>query len=98
MSTEYKKLFRSRRERMVAGVCGGLGEYFNVDPTLIRLLFVLGVIFGFGVMAFVYLAMMIFVPEEPLSAPTVSPVPVDEAPVEPEAESDVVEDTPTEAD
>ena len=32
-----KKLYRSRANRMVCGVCGGIGEYFNVDPTLIRL-------------------------------------------------------------
>lgn len=32
-----KKLYRSENNKMVAGVCGGIGEYFNVDPTLIRL-------------------------------------------------------------
>ena len=34
---EPKKLYRSRRERMICGVCGGIAEYFNIDPTLIRL-------------------------------------------------------------
>jgi len=37
----YKKLYRSRKERMIAGVCGGLAEYLGVDPTWIRLLFIL---------------------------------------------------------
>ncbi len=34
MSAETRKLYRSRGERMIAGVCGGLGEYFGIDPTL----------------------------------------------------------------
>jgi len=38
---ETKRLYRSGRDAMVGGVCGGLGEYFNVDPTLVRLAFVL---------------------------------------------------------
>ena len=46
MSTETQKLYRSRDERMLGGVCGGLGEFFSIDPTLIRLLFVLLTIFG----------------------------------------------------
>ena len=43
-----KRLFRSRKERMVAGVCGGIGEYLNIDPTLIRLAFLLFTIWGGG--------------------------------------------------
>jgi phage shock protein PspC (stress-responsive transcriptional regulator) len=38
--TGARKFFRSRKNRMVAGVCGGIGEYFCVDPLLVRLLFV----------------------------------------------------------
>ncbi len=65
MNENMKKLYRSRTDRKVAGVCGGLGQYFGVDPTLIRLLFVLGVILGAsGLLA--YIILMIFVPEEPL--------------------------------
>jgi phage shock protein C len=64
MSGEYKRLYRSRDERMISGVCGGIAKYFNVDPTLIRLLFV---IFAFaggpGLLAYIVLA--IIVPEEP---------------------------------
>lgn len=65
MSENYKRLYRSRDNRMIAGVCGGLGEYFNIDPTLIRLLFVAAVFFGIGGGALAYLIMMILVPEEP---------------------------------
>ena len=60
-----KKLYRSRTDRKLGGVCGGLAQYFNIDSTLVRLLFVIGVIFvGGGLLA--YLIMLIVVPEEPL--------------------------------
>ena len=51
---------------MVAGVCGGLADFFGVDPTIVRLLFVFGVIFGYGSLLLVYLVLFIVVPEEPL--------------------------------
>ena len=64
MTTEYKRLYRSRTDRMIAGVCGGLGEYFGIDPTLVRLLFVFAALFyGPGILA--YLILMLVVPEEP---------------------------------
>jgi len=59
-----KKLFRSKHNRVVAGVCGGLGEYLGVDPTLIRLIWVLVVVFsGFfpGILA--YIICWIVIPE-----------------------------------
>jgi phage shock protein PspC (stress-responsive transcriptional regulator) len=65
MSTDYKKLYRSRTNRMVSGVCGGLGEFANVDPTIIRLLFAAGTIFSGGILLLVYLAMIFVVPEAP---------------------------------
>jgi len=65
MSTQVKKLYRSRTERMIGGVCGGLGEYLNVDPTLVRLLFLFAALFGGpGILA--YIIMLLVVPEEPL--------------------------------
>jgi phage shock protein C len=67
MSTQYKKLYRSRENRMIGGVCGGLGEYFDIDPTLVRLLFIVGAFLGIpGALVLVYLAMLIIVPQEPL--------------------------------
>jgi phage shock protein C len=64
MTTEYKRLYRSRQDHMIAGVCGGLGEYFGIDPTLVRLLFVFAALFaGPGILA--YLILMLVVPEEP---------------------------------
>lgn len=50
------RLYRSRSEKMIAGVCGGLGEYFDVDPVLIRLLFVVtALISGVGLLAYIIL-------------------------------------------
>jgi phage shock protein C len=65
MSTEVKKLYRSRTERMISGVCGGLGEYLNVDPTLIRLIFVFAALLG-GPGIIIYIVWLLVVPEEPL--------------------------------
>ena len=59
-----RKLYRSRTNRRLAGVCGGLAEYFNLDATLIRVLFVvLAVLGGSGLI--LYVAMWIIVPKEP---------------------------------
>lgn len=63
MTENVKKLYRSREDRMIAGVCGGLGEYLNVDPTLIRLVFVLGFFATASGVFWAYLIMMIVVPE-----------------------------------
>jgi len=66
MATEDKKLYRSRSNRMVGGVCGGLGEYFDVDPTVVRVLFVLAT-FITGVIPLIvaYLVMLFVVPNVP---------------------------------
>ncbi len=69
---ENKKLYRSRTDKMVSGVCGGLGKYLAIDPTLIRLLFVLITVLG-GSGVLVYLIMMIVMPEEPTETPNVPP-------------------------
>jgi len=64
---EKKRLYRSQKERMIAGVCGGLADYFDIDPTLVRLLFVLLFFLG-GNGVLIYLIMLILVPSEPLPA------------------------------
>ncbi|HOJ01979.1 MAG: PspC domain-containing protein [Chloroflexi bacterium] len=64
MSDNVHKLYRSRDSRMIAGVCGGLGEFMGVDPTIVRLLFVLGLFLG-TLTFWVYLVMMLVIPEEP---------------------------------
>ena len=58
-----KRLYRSRSNRVIAGVAGGLGETFNIDPVIVRLVFVvLALMNGFG--ALIYLAMWLLVPNE----------------------------------
>ena len=64
MATEYKRLYRSRDDRMIAGVCGGIAEYFNIDPTLVRLLFVFGALGTVSGLFWAYLIMVFIVPEE----------------------------------
>ncbi len=55
-----KRLYRSRSQRMLAGVCGGIAEYFNVDPTLIRLAWVIfAFLGGTGVLAYIIAAIII---------------------------------------
>ena len=60
---QMKKLYRSKNDFKIAGVCGGLAEYFNVDPVIVRILFILLIPFGFiGPLA--YLVMWAMVPFE----------------------------------
>ena len=58
-----KKLYRSNTDKKLAGVCGGIAEYFNVDPTLIRLAWALVTLFGPGILAYIICALII--PEKP---------------------------------
>ncbi len=60
----HKKLYRSRKERMIAGVCGGLAEHFGMDPTWMRLIFILFLLLG-GSALLVYIIMWLVVPLEP---------------------------------
>ena len=66
-----KRLIRSRDDRMLFGVCAGLGHYLNIDPIIVRLLVVLLTLWnGIGVLAYVVLA--IIMPQEPAVAPKVN--------------------------
>ncbi|NOZ71731.1 MAG: PspC domain-containing protein [Chloroflexi bacterium] len=77
-----KRLYRSRKDQMIAGVCGGIGEYLNIDPTLVRLAFLLLAIWGGGgVLA--YLIAWIVIPEEP----------VDDIVPSPKAQTTVIEES-----
>src|SRR3989344_4165484 len=58
-----KKLFRSRKNRMIAGICGGIGEYLEIDPTVVRLIWVLLVFLSFGAAIIAYIIAWIIVPE-----------------------------------
>ena len=58
-----KKLLRSTKNKMVAGVCGGIGEYFNVDPTVIRLLWVILTLISMGAGVIAYIIAWVIIPE-----------------------------------
>lgn len=84
---EPKRLYRSRNDKMVSGLCAGLGEYTGVDPTIYRLLFALGGIFLFPTPIIIYFVMMIVIPEEPAvgqnpAAPYAAQPPVTQQPTD----------------
>ena len=58
-----KKLYRSKTNCMIAGVCGGIAEYLNIDPTVIRVLWVIASLFSVGILA--YIACALVIPENP---------------------------------
>jgi len=62
-----RRLYRCRHDRRIAGVAGGLAEFFDLDPTLVRLVWILSIFLG-GIGLFLYVAMAIIVPLEPASA------------------------------
>lgn len=54
-----KRLYKSETNKILTGTCGGLGEYFNIDPTIVRLIFVIGTFFsGFGVLVYIVAALI----------------------------------------
>ena len=59
-----KRLYRSTQDRMVAGVLAGIGEYFNIDPTIIRLMFVILLFISFFTVSLLYLVAAIIIPNE----------------------------------
>ncbi len=64
MNETGKRLYRSTTDKMLCGVCGGLAEYFNIDPVLVRLIFV-GLTLFHGAGALAYVALCILMPEKP---------------------------------
>lgn len=59
-----KKLYRSRKNRVLGGICGGIGEYFEVDPVLIRVLSIVGAFISGGVLFFAYIISWLIIPEK----------------------------------
>jgi phage shock protein C len=71
-SPDPRRLYRSNRNRMIAGVCGGIAEYLNVDPTMVRLGFaLLTLVSGSGIL--LYLILAIIVPRTPGASPVTGP-------------------------
>jgi phage shock protein C len=65
--SDYKALTRSKSNRMIAGVCAGLADYLNMDPTVVRLLFVLSFFALHGGLVLAYIIMAIITPEESIT-------------------------------
>lgn len=73
-----RRLYRCRHDRMLAGVASGIAEYFEVDPTLIRILWIISIFFGgLGILA--YIVMAIIMPVEPETGPATTGQPADPA-------------------
>lgn len=77
-----KKLYRSDKQKIVAGVCGGIAEYFEIDPVLIRLIWIVLIVFG-GTGVLAYLIAWIVIPHREVNREDPTPItePVAETPV-----------------
>lgn len=69
-SQQPKKLYRSRSNRMVAGVIGGLAEFLGIDATLLRVIFIILALTSMGFAIIVYLVLIPVIPEEPTQPKT----------------------------
>ena len=80
----YRQLRRSQTDRKIAGVCGGIGEYFRIDPTLVRIAFIVATVVTGGTAAIAYLIALVLMPDRPASAPVwhqaTAPTPTDAHP------------------
>lgn len=59
-----KRIYRSKKEKIIAGVCGGIAEYFEIDPVIVRLVFVALILASFSSLIF-YIVAWVIVPENP---------------------------------
>lgn len=65
-----KQLYRSRNNKVIGGVCAGIGEYFEIDPTIVRIIWLTSIFAGIGVIA--YIIAWIIIPEQPVELNTSS--------------------------
>ena len=64
MKKKVKRLYRSGKEKILGGVCGGIAEYFNVDPTIIKIIWIL-IVLGYGAGIIAYIIAWIIIPKNP---------------------------------
>ncbi len=64
-SGDIRRLYRSGTEKIVGGVCGGIAEYFDIDPVVVRILYLIFLIASFGTMVLLYIALWIIIPRNP---------------------------------
>ncbi|MCL5094114.1 MAG: PspC domain-containing protein [Patescibacteria group bacterium] len=60
-----KKLYRSKTNRVFFGICGGMGEYFGIDPVIVRVIFVILAVITGGLWIIAYIIMIFIIPEKP---------------------------------
>jgi phage shock protein PspC (stress-responsive transcriptional regulator) len=71
-----KQLYRSKTQRILGGICGGLGHYLDIDPTLIRVIWAVISLFTLGIGILTYIVAWILIPEEGASDNgTITPLP-----------------------
>ena len=70
-----KHLYRSRNDRVISGVCSGIGTYLGIDPTVIRVVAALLLLLSFGTMILIYVVLALIIPLEPVQQPAVRPEP-----------------------
>ena len=68
-----KHLYRSRNDRVISGVCSGIGNYLRIDPTVIRVVAALLLLISFGTMILIYVVLALIIPLEPVNQPAVRP-------------------------
>ena len=66
MEGKVRKLYRSRKNRWIAGVCGGLSEYFKIDPVIVRVIFIVITLGGAGFGVILYIVLIFMIPIESL--------------------------------
>ena len=60
-----KRLYRSGRDKLLGGVCGGIADYVNIDPVVIRILWVIGAFASLGTAILIYIILWIIMPRNP---------------------------------
>lgn len=75
-----KQLYRSNENKVLAGVCSGISEYFEIDTTIVRIIWILAIFAGIGILA--YLVCWLVMPEKSYSTYTNSSIPYDQRPEE----------------
>lgn len=63
--SEGKKLYRSRDNKIIVGICSGMGRYADIDPTVIRIIWILFLLLSFGTGILLYLIAWVIIPKEP---------------------------------
>jgi len=93
-----EKLYRSRKSKILGGVCGGIAEYFDIDPVIVRILWILLCIFSGGLGIIAYLIFWVIVPLEPEEAVDVSAREVKDTETYTKTETETGTDTETKRD